>query len=433
MKMNKKHSRLLMSVLVALAMFFIPAVTAFAVTPAGFFLKPVMPDNQASNDSNFWNIVLNPGEKQTLYVDVTNETDTELKLLTNVANASTNLNGQVQYTSPTSVGSTIQPQVDYTKYITVDKAITLKPKEVKHVAVQVQMPDKTFTGLATGGVAFYRDPATIKDDSKQKQGFAIQNRYQYVSSLVMRQHTGTTDIIKPNLDLTKVEPAIVNGQTVINSTFVNDQSAYLDNMFTTASIKGKNEYSYTNMQMSMAPNSSFNLPVQTNGTTAKGTVMYQALEAGTYNMHVVVYGKVDDQGQYQNVKTPDGKTRNYRYRWEFNKTFTITAAKAGELNKKNLFKPKANNWWIWLIVAAVALILIGLFIFLFINRKKEVIVQHNESKKYLVQTDDNLAFDGETVDDATVFKNKRKAKQATKNFKNFIIIDYKEAKKAEDK
>lgn len=421
----KKKFTIYFWIIITTLIMLVPVVSASAATTAGFHIKPNMPDNQADSTSSFWNIVLDPGQQQTLYVEVTNEGNKELTLNTHVANASTNLNGQIQYTSPRSDGSKITPEVDYTQYVKVAKTIVLKANESKQVPVEIKMPKKSFVGLATGGIAFYQDPKTIEKTISKNKGFNIENRFQYVASLVMRQHTGTTDIVKPNLDLTKIEAASVNGQSVINTTFVNNRPAYLDNMFTTVTVKGENEYNYSNMQMSMAPNSSFNMPIQTNAISEKGTMLYQALVPGKYQAHVVVYGKIDENGQYQNVKTPDGKTRNYRYRWVFNKDFDITSEQASSLNNKNLFKPKSNNILLWGIVVVAIVLVIGLLIFLFTNRKKEVIVQHNETLKYLVQSDDNLAFEGDEITKATVFRNKRKAKQVTKNFKNVKIIEYK--------
>ena len=398
-----------------------------------FSIKPVMPDNQADSKSTFWNVVLNPGQKETLYVDVINSTDKELKLKTNVANASTNMNGQVQYTSPTSKGSSVNPEVDLTKNVQVAKDIVLKAKETKRVPVDIEMANKSFTGLASGGVAFFQDPSTIeKSKSDNKKSFGVENRFQYVATLVMRQHPGTTDLVKPTLTLDKVGAQIINGQTVIGSVYSNTQPGYLDNMFMTVDIKGKNNYDYSNMQMGMAPKTSFTLPIQTNGVTEDGTMMYQPLEAGTYKYHAVVYGRIDDNGQYQNIKTPDGKTRNYRYRWEFNKEFKITSSEANDLNKKNLFKPKEFNIWLWIAIGAGVLLLIALLAYLFSNRKKEVVVQNPETKKYLVQTDSNIAFSGDKASQATVYRNKKKAKQATKGFKNVSIIDYKDAMQKEN-
>jgi|GEM_PF-5812942 len=388
----------------------------------GFRVSPGIPSNQMNSNKSSWDILLNPGETQTLYVEITNDTDKELKLKTDVANATTNLRGQVQYSKATSAGSKVNPKVDYTKNVKIDSDIKVGPKATVKVPVEVTMINESFKGLAAGGVSFYQDPATIETKPTEKKGMTIKNQYKYILTLIMRQH-GQEDIVPPSLTLNKVAAESQFGQTVVNATFENNQPAYLGDMFMTTNITGPQEIKYQDNQMMMAPNTTFKYPIP---TTSQAT-NYQPIKAGDYKMNVVVYGRIDPEGKYKNIKTPDGKTQNYRYRWEFNESFKITGSEAAKLNNENAFNPNPNRMspWIWALALIPILLLIALWV---LFRKNEVIVQDSKTHQYLVSTDKGLVFEGQTVSEAMIFRNKRKAKQAVKHFENFIIIELKQLK-----
>nr|WP_054777163.1 DUF3324 domain-containing protein [Lacticaseibacillus saniviri] len=82
----------------------------------------------------------------------------------------------------------------------------------------------------------------------------------------------------------------------------------------------------------IAPNSNFTYPISWGG---------QRLEAGDYTLH----GTGSTGGQS----------------WKFTRNFTISAAEADQLNQEAGFKP--DYTWLWITIAILVLIILGLLIY----------------------------------------------------------------------
>lgn len=333
-----------------------------------FSVKANLPENQISKASYF-DLLMKPGQKQTVMVELSNGTDKEVIVEQDLAPATTNINGVVEY-SPNKIKADSSLKYNLKDYVTADKEIVLAPKTAKKIKVQIDMPTGSFTGYMAGGLT-YKEKSDSKKASKSK-GISIQNEYAYVIALLLSQ---SKDKVAPDLKMKNIKPGQVNYRNVINVNLQNPTMGYLNQMELSTSIKGltdsKIEYKSSKDMMQMAPSSSFDYPIALNG---------DRLKAGKYRMTMTAHGQKDPNGQYV-VKDSKGAEQKYKYEWKFTKDFEITGSEAKELNDKDVTVKKDSSGLKWLIIAGLVLLAILIFIIIFILWKRRKKDEDDEDEK----------------------------------------------------
>lgn len=364
--MKKKYLFLTSFIVASLLLFFsIPA----QASEFNFAVNPVIPENQLDKELTYFDLKMDKGAKQTLNVQLRNDTDKDITVEASINSATTNLNGVVEYgTNKIKPDKSLKYNLeDYSK---IDSEITLAKHTEKEVPIIVNMPKESFDGVMAGGVTFKEKTDDSKGNSADKdKGLSIKNEYSYVVALLLRQNT--TDV-QPDLKLKTIEPDQVNARNVINIGLQNPKATYLNQLNVDASIykKGSNDALYKSQKdgMQMAPNSHFSYPVALNG---------EKLQAGKYVMKMTAYGNKDASGKFK-VKDSTGKDASYTYRWHFEKEFEVQSDVADKLNEKDVSIEKDNHWIYWLIGILILLLLLLLLWFYLRKRKKED--EENEDK-----------------------------------------------------
>lgn len=327
-----------------------------------FSVTPQLPTNQAATGLAYYDLLLNPGQSQTVYVTLTNNTSKEVTVDATLASATTNINGVVEY-GKNGIKPDATLKYNLADYAKMDTKFELAPNSYQKVPVQITMPKDNYDGVIAGGLTFKQDESQTTKTATNKKGISINNEFQYVVALLLQENK---TFVAPELQLNKVEPSQVNYRNVVNATYQNTAMNYLKQMAVDAKItpKGSNQTLYTmnKTAMQMAPNSNFALPLSING----------AFKPGTYTYTSTVYGYQDANGQYTFGKDANGNPQHYEYRWTFSKDFTVSGQQASNLNAKDvtLSRPKSNTWIYWLIGALILIILLLLFIILWKRRKK---------------------------------------------------------------
>lgn len=302
----------------------------------GFIYENIMPKNQIS-DSDFFELMVKPGDKQTLITKITNETDKEKKIAVNINNATTSSTGIINY------GTSKEKLIDkdtlqLTDLIEAPKQVTLKPYETKEIEFKLSVPKKSFEGIVLGGVQLKE----IKNENsiEKSKGAALNNEYSYIYSISLKE----TD--------KEIEPEITSSGSFYEQmgylTINNPQPVITDNIKIETLLMGKDsdkvldEFKVENYRM--APNSILNFPL----------IGTDSLEVGEYRTETKV--------------TVNDKV------WEFNDSFTVE-----ETDKKvstNMLvegttKEKTINW---LIVVLIIVSFIGtagaIFYFMLKIKKK---------------------------------------------------------------
>ncbi|MDR2833907.1 MAG: DUF916 and DUF3324 domain-containing protein [Streptococcaceae bacterium] len=357
-------------------------VTSAHASSFNFSVNPILPDNQVDKNVGYFDLLMTPGQKQTVEVAVSNSTDKEVTVEVGIAPATTNINGTVEY-SPND----IKPDPTL-KHNMKDLAITpgeikLAPKSSQTVKVDVTMPNEAFKGIIAGGITFKQKSSETDTATSDQKGVSIKNEYAFAVGLLMRQNP---ERVSPDLTLNNVFANQVNARNVISANLQNKATGFLNQMIVNAHIKGITDTSVTfnllKSMMQMAPNTNFDLPIPVSIQGALGANTFsEPLKAGKYHLSMVVNGQKDPNGPYK-AKDEQGKEETYLYQWKFERDFEITGAKADELNKLDVTIKQGWPWWYWLLMALAALLVIFfLFFILWKRRKKDEEEEEEEGKE----------------------------------------------------
>lgn len=285
-----------------------------------FSVEPVIPENQLDKEHTYFDLLMKPEENQTIKVHMKNDTDKDVIVEADVNAATTNINGVVEYgksnnkldkTAPYDISDIVKPKV---------KEIIVPAKGASDLEIGIKMPIKPFEGKLAGGITLHEkeDPTQKNKQEEKKQGLAIENKYGYVLAILLQENKNE---IPTKLDLIKVYPSQVNARNVINADLKNFSPDYINKLSvkTTISKKDKSDvlYSSKNDDMQMAPNTSFNYPIQLNG---------KKLEAGEYRISM--------------------DASSSKKKWHFEKEFKIASDTARNLNQKDVTIKKNNPFWV---------------------------------------------------------------------------------------
>lgn len=318
----------------------VPSVSASELS---YSVETVLPDNQIDKKHSYFDLKMTPNQKQELHIHMRNDTAKTVKITPTLSPATTNSNGVVEYgPAQTTLNDTAPYNIkDLVKSST--KEITIPAHSSTDYSLNVTMPEKAYDGVVAGGI-YFEEKDQKSGESQQKTGLALENRFSYVVALLLKE---TDTPVTPELTLDQVEPGQINARNVINAGLKNTQATYINQLKVDTDVKAKNGkdilYKSSKSAMQVAPNTTLTYPTALNG---------EALKPGVYTMHVVA---------------TSGK-----HRWEFTKDFTISGAKAKELNNKDVSIKHDSSWlYILLGILLFVLALILLFFILWKKNKKK--------------------------------------------------------------
>ncbi|MDA3973107.1 DUF916 and DUF3324 domain-containing protein [Enterococcus thailandicus] len=353
----KRKQLILTIALVILSVFSINVIVA--ASEFNFAVTPITPENQIDKEKTYFDIQLDPGEKEELKVVLRNDTDKDVTIEVSLNSATTNSNVVVEY-GKNEIEKDSSLTLDLEEYVDYPKSITLKPHSNQTVAFQVTMPKEMFDGVLAGGITFKEVQAEDQQKEKDEQGLSIKNEYSYVVALLMRQNLNE---VAPNLLLHEVKPGQINARNVILANIQNDQKTYINQVSIQTKItkKGQSEVLYHEEKenLQIAPNSNFSFPTSLGGA---------ALEPGEYHLKMTIFGNENESGKF--TRENANKTVNYSNYWEFEKDFTIAGDVAKKLNAQDV-TIKKDNTKLYILIGIIFLLLMLLLILWLIWRKKK--------------------------------------------------------------
>lgn len=315
----------------------IPAQHAQAEETNSFSVKAILPDNQASSVTYF-DLQMSPKQKQTIIVELTNQSDEEITIEAVANTAVTNDMGYVDYSIPnTKPDKTLK--YPFADIVTESaKEVTLKPKETKPWTATIQMPADEYEGIILGGLHF-QEKQDDNEKKKAEEDVQIKNEYAYVIGVKL---TEIPVVVEPELELNDIQPTTKNYRNVVEFNLQNTKPTLVGGLSVDAKIykKGDEEVLHESKRtdLSMAPNSNFDYSVDWEN---------EKLKAGDYKLHVV-------------AKTADDK-------WEWTENFTISGDDAKKANDKALGLEKDYTWMY--IVGGVLLLLLIITATYFIGKR----------------------------------------------------------------
>ncbi|OJG27126.1 hypothetical protein RU98_GL002906 [Enterococcus caccae] len=307
---------------------------------ADYEVKAIPSIKQVDKTKTYFDLRLNPEEKHTVQVKVTNRSNQERTINTKIKTATTNTNGVVEYINSDQNQSVDLPH-DISQLIKTDTPkITLAPHESKNVEYNIIMPKTDFSGILSGGITFTSENAEKNKESSAD--VAVKNQFGYVIALVLH---GEKEV-KPDLDLSKVSLGQVNNRNTVFAHLVNSKAAYLNRLNVNVKIRKKNTdtvlYETQKSELQMAPNSVLNYPVSLQETKFK---------PGNYLLTV----HAESKGQV----------------WDFEKEFEIKAKEAEKLNNQAYIHKDKQHYLLYIVLFLLFLLLV-LVVYLYKKRQQKI-------------------------------------------------------------
>ncbi|WHA09124.1 DUF916 and DUF3324 domain-containing protein [Enterococcus montenegrensis] len=317
---------------------FVQTAWAAADNNVGFDIQAVIPANQVDKTQSYFDLRVKPGTTQKIQIVVNNTSESEGQYEVSVNQAYTNKNGFIDYalkdvSLDKSVPFKLKDIVDYPTKIQV------APRKAEIVTLTLSIPVKKFNGQVLGGIQVTKLGANKKE--------TIKNQYSYVIGLNL---TESDSIVKRNLELVSVKPAVSFEKTSIVAKLKNPVAEAMGHLKYEGTVVSKDDNKTIkkidyNTDMSLAPNSIYDFAIDWDG---------KPLEAGVYTLHLTVSDAL------KNV-------------WNFDEDFTITRQEASEINKVTI--DQVNNTklplWVYAVIGVLAALLLFLILIMVFKRKNK--------------------------------------------------------------
>ncbi|MEI5994480.1 DUF916 and DUF3324 domain-containing protein [Candidatus Enterococcus mansonii] len=310
----------------------------------GFSFEVIQPENQHNKEVTYFDLLMKPGQKQTVQMKMNNSSDEEIKISVKLNSAKTNSNGVIEY-GPSQIKKDASLKYEFTDIVKAPEEVKIPAKGHILVDFNITMPESTFEGYISGGIQLQQIDGEVK---KQTDTGMVVNKFAYLVGMLLSE--SDTKEIQPDLKLNKVYPELQNFRNAIFVNFSNVQPVYTEKMTVDAQItkKGSSEVLYETKKsnMRMAPNSMIEFPISMNG---------EKMTPGDYQAKVLV------------TTVAGGK-------WAWDQSFKITNEEADKFNDQDLslVQDRGINWvLILLIVGGILLVIIVVFVIIRLVSKKK--------------------------------------------------------------
>lgn len=298
----------------------VPKVEATEEMKTKFTVTPVLPENQVSGTSSYYDLILAPKQSSTIVLDIKNKTDEKLSIVLTLANASTNDNGLIVYNDfDKPLDSSLK--VPLTDLVTLEnEEVSVPPHQTVSAKMKVKGLDQPIKGVVLGGVY-----AHLKDEKEEEsQTTGLTSRYGFNVAIAMRSAENAPLTEVNQLKLTKVTPTIALGAKSLKAVIQNPYAAIFPEVRLEGQVikKGSSKKiaQRTLKNVRFAPNSSMNFHLD---------LGKQPLDAGTY----IFTGRAILQQDEQQS-------------WPFQQEFTINTREAKKLNQEATVKWVLPTWWL---------------------------------------------------------------------------------------
>lgn len=266
-----------------------------------FSASAIIPENQIDKKQTYFDLRMEPGQKQTVEVVLTNDTKKEVTVEVFINAAVTNNNGIIDYSQKNyEQDSSLKYNIE--DLVTSDKEMTIPAQSSKTLPIHIEMPAEAFDGVILGGIHLQEK----EEQTEVKKDVQIANRFAYVIGMMLSTNDNE---VKPSLQLNKIKPAQVNYRNVITANLQNTAPTIVKPLSVDAKIYKENGdkvlFATKQENMRMAPNSNFDFAIPLNN---------QEMKRGTYRLQ---------------LEATDG---NQKWKWE--ETFTIDGDVAKDFNKQ---------------------------------------------------------------------------------------------------
>lgn len=316
-------------------------------------VKPV--SNQIDKQATYYDLLVEPSQKETLTVIVSNTGKEEKTLRVTPTNAITNQNGVIDYSrQDKDYKYDSNLKTPFTSLVEKEKQVTVPAGKSEEVRFEMTVPKEPFKGMILGGFLVDVVESEQGTDNSASGGVKIVNKFQLVKAVMLRESEET---VKPEVVLNEVKPDLVSYRTAVTANLQNTEPTMFGDMTVEAKVteKGKQEVlkSDTKKGLEMAPNSNFDYPIMWNN---------ERLDPGEYTLSLLA--------------TSGTK------KWQFTKDFTITKDESNKLNKEavELEEPE-KPYWLYILIIAIFILLSLILLVLVLRHRAKLKQQQNKAKR----------------------------------------------------
>ncbi|WP_334329768.1 DUF916 and DUF3324 domain-containing protein [Companilactobacillus sp. HBUAS59699] len=307
-----------------------------------FSVSATQADNQIDKKITYFDLLVKPDQGQDLTIKIQNTDSQENKYRVSINRAGTNRNGVIDYsTHGVALDKSLNPKLNLESLVPAPTTVKVPANSTKEYTFHLNVPKKSFSGVILGGV---RVQKVQDDDNKKSKGVSIVNQYAYVIGLQLQSNQ---DYVAPNMKLLNVKAKQYNGRNYINAYLQNPKPTIMHDLSIKARVNTKGTkdkiLSTTKKMMTMAPNSNFGFPIETNGKT---------LKSGKYTLIL------------------DATAEKGKYHWHFSRDFAVTNKQASKLDKTSVDTHSEPNYFMWIVIAIIV-ILILLCIIVYLNQRNQ--------------------------------------------------------------
>lgn len=350
-----KISYLLMGCLFCLLM----PLISFAMND--FSVSPILPENQRDSNIGYFDLNVVPGQKQTIYIDLYNQSEEVETFYVTVVPGTTNRNGIIDYSVKDS-DYQYDPSLTLpiTELVKTSNYVTVNPHDTEKIPLDITIPEQPFEGIIIGAVHI----TSVDDDenipAQKKKQTSVVNKIAYSIGIVLRE----TDI-EPNVELNIQTFNYDNkyGQGMFQVELQNPVPMVLDDIIYDATVTktGTDEVVAERhvKGFRFAPQSNFWLEIPVNEDIRE-------LEPGNYTLKLSVHSEATQQS------------------WDFESTYDLTNEESNQFKK--LFEiqeePKNNRELLIILILVILVVIVLSSVFIYYKKfnQKEQLKKQSDKK-----------------------------------------------------
>lgn len=299
-----------------------------------FSVIPVLTENQNSDVTSYFDLIVTPNQRQTLKIKINNNSHESIKYKLYVNTATTNQNGIIDY-------SITNFEKDESLKLSLKDCVALKEQYIdvpanseKEVIFELSVPEVPFEGVILGGI-------TVEPIIKEGAS-GVSNIFTRTLAIQIAE---TAKEIIPKLEGGEVIISQENLRNNVKFSLRNVTPTIISKVKADISIKKQGEkipvLKQTKEQLSFAPNSKFSLMTGWDNQFDPGKYIYA-------------------------IDLTDGRGN----KWSFVKNFEIKAEVAKKLNKTSVDDKRTSikNYLLYMVVI-LSLVFVSLIILWFISKR----------------------------------------------------------------
>lgn len=303
-----------------------------------FTFTNFIPKNQLSV-GNYFDLLMEPGQKQQLITELTNLSDKDLEITVSLHNATTTSAGKINY-GPSEKGPMDILKAKVTDVVDVPEKLVIPKYSRKPLKLNVTMPKNSIEGVLMGGV--HLKVSKMSQETSKKDVVSLENEYAYLYSISLRE-----DKEEGNVEIKSSRSSYESTDDSANVSvgFQNTSSYIVRNMAVSVDIllNGTDEIIEHKVfsDMKMAPQSSIDIPVAV---------------------------KPLEKGKYQSIVT----VTIGREKWKWSESFVVSNRRdvSEEKENYNLIKVKKETInWLVIIGIVVSIIAVTVVIYQMLFQK----------------------------------------------------------------